>query len=139
MLSDFLFQALASKHKHCHMTKSLLLAVLLLSSAAQAETWVCSVPTGYGGNYLSTFVRQGEKFLYTLTTPAVREEKSMTLEPKTLEILVETDSMLTLAEVEADGTSVGIDMINKITKQHIGDMIDFYSDTSRSEGSCVMI
>ena len=121
------------------MKKALLLAALLISSAAQAETWVCSVPTGYGGNYLSTFVRQGEKFLYTLTTPAVRGEKSRTLEPKTLEILVETDSMLTLAEIEADGTSVGIDMINKLTKQHIGDIVDFYSDISRSEGSCVRL
>ncbi|MDB2445308.1 hypothetical protein N9X66_09165 [Gammaproteobacteria bacterium] len=121
------------------MKKSLLLAALLLSSAVKAETWVCSMPTSYGGNYLVTFIRQGDEFSRTLTIPAVRAEKSRTLEPKALEILVETDSMLTLAEIKADGTAVGIDMINKVTKQHVSDAISFYSGTSRSESSCVEI
>ena len=122
------------------MKKILLLAAALAcSGVAQAETWVCSLPTGYGGNYLLTFIRQGDEFSYTLTAPAVRGEKSRTLEPKALEILVETDSMLTLAEIEADGTAVRIDMINKVTKQHVGDNVAFYSDTSRSESSCVEI
>ena len=121
------------------MKKSLLLAVLLLSSTAQAETWVCSEPTSSGGSYLSTYVRQGEEFSYTLTVPEVREQKSMTLEPEPAEILVETDSMLTLAEIKPDGKSIGITMINKITKQFVGGAVNYDHAIGRSIGSCVMI
>ena len=121
------------------MKKALLLAALLLSSAAQAETWVCSEPTTYGGSNLITFVRQAGKFTNTLTTPAIREEKSRTIVLEPVKILVETDVMLTLAEIKPDGTEVIISMINKITKQYVNDGLYFFSDTGRSEGSCVMI
>jgi hypothetical protein len=121
------------------MNRTLLLATLLLPCAAQAETWVCSLPTSYGGNYLSTFVRQGENFLYTLTTPAVGVEKSRTLEPTTLEILVENEVFLTLAEIDPDGSEVAVYIIHKEKRQYISDSARFYGDTSRSEGSCVEI
>ena len=121
------------------MNKLLLLAALLLSSAAQAETWVCSEPTTYGGSNLITFVRQDGKFTNTLTTPAIREEKSRTIVLEPVKILVETDVMLTLAEIKPDGKSVGITMINKITKQYVSGAINIGYETGRSEGSCVMI
>ena len=120
------------------MKKSLLLAALLLSSAAQAETWVCSYP-GAGGVFLSTYVRQGAEFSYTLTTPATQEEESSTYQMRPLEILAETDAMLTLAEIKPDGTEVALTMINKITKQEVDDSISFHGDISRSEGSCIII
>ena len=91
------------------------------------------------GSYLSTYVRQDEEFSYTLTTPATQEEESRILELGPLEILVETDAMLTLAKIDLDGTEVEITMINKITKQEVHDSIPFHGDTARSEGSCVMI
>ena len=122
------------------MKKTLLLAAALAcSGAAQAETWVCSTPTNYGGSYLSTYVRQDGEFSYTITTPATQEEESRILELGPLEILVETDVMLTLAKIDLDGTEVAITMINKITKQQVGDSISFHGDISRSEGSCIMI
>jgi hypothetical protein len=121
------------------MKKSLLLAALLLSSAAQAETWVCSTPASIGGSNLVTFVRQDGKFTITLTTPAIREEKSETTELLPAEILIETDAMLTLVAVLPDGKFVGIDMINKITQQYVGDSLYFSEDSAREEGSCVMI
>ena len=121
------------------MKKLLLLAALLLSSTAQAETYVCSVPSSIGGSNLITFVRQDGKFTNTLTTPAIREEKSRTIVLEPAEILVETDAMLTLAEIKTDGKSVGITMINKITKQYVSGAIFIGYETGRSEGSCVMI
>ena len=121
------------------MKKSLLLAALLLSSAAQAETWVCSEPTSSGSSYLATYVRQGEEFSITLTIPEDQERKSETLEPKPAEILVETDSMLTLAEIEPDGKSGGITMINKITKQYVFWPLDYDEEISRGTGVCVRI
>ena len=121
------------------MKKSLLLAALLLSSAAQAETWVCSSPSSFGGSNLVTLVRQDGEFTNTLTTPAVNGGESKTYELEPLEILVETDAMLTLAEIKPDGTEVALTMINKITKQFIDDALYFSGDTARSEGTCVMI
>ena len=75
------------------MEKILVISELLLSSAAQAETYVCSVPSSIGGSNLKTFVRQDEKYTITLTTPAIREEKSETTKLLPAEILVETDAM----------------------------------------------
>ena len=121
------------------MKKSLLLAALFLSSAAQAETWVCSSPSSFGGSNLVTLVRQDREFTNTLTTPAVNGRESKTIELEPLEILVETDAMLTLAEIKPDGTEVVLSMINKITKQYVNDGLSFSSDTAREEGSCVMI
>jgi|TARA_B110000914_G_C15240144_1_gene343730 hypothetical protein len=121
------------------MKKSLLLAALLLSSAAQAETWVCSTPTTYGGSILLTLVRQGEVFSYTLTTPATQEEESRTVQRDPYEILVETDAMLTLVDKAPNGRSVSITTINKITKQSINQSVDFGVDLGKSEGSCIGI
>ena len=122
------------------MKNSLLLAALLLSSAAQAETWVCSAPTSFGVSYLITYVRQGEVFTgtSTITTNAPQQE-SRTDPMGPLEILVETDVMLTLARIDPDGTAVAITMINKITKQLVGGAVAFTSEQSQVEGTCVMI
>lgn len=121
------------------MKRLLLLAALLLPCAAQAETYVCSVPSSIGGSNLITFVRQDGKFTRTLTTPAIREEKSETIELLPAEILVETDAMLTLVAVLPDGKFVGIEMFNKITQQYVGDSLYFSEDSAREEGSCVRI
>ena len=120
-------------------TLSLLLAALLLSSAAQAETWVCSSPSPDGGSFLSTYVRQGAEFSYTLTTPANQEYKSMTIESQPFEILDETNVMLMLVGISRDRDGLAIVMINKITKQEVNNAIQFYGDTVREEGSCVRI
>ena len=121
------------------MKRILLLAALLLSSAAQAETWVCSSPASSGGSFLSTYVRQGAEFSYTLTTPATKELESMTIEVQPFEILDETNVMLMLVAISPESDGLGIIMINKITKQEVNNAISFYGDTIREEGSCVMI
>jgi hypothetical protein len=113
------------------MKKSLLLAALLLSSAAQAETYVCSEPLSDGSSYLHTFVRQG--FSQQITGPEFRSKSY----PH--EILVETDAMLTLAEINPDGTKITIFMINKITNQFVNDAITFDGELRKVQGSCVKI
>ena len=121
------------------MKKSLLLTALLLSSAAQAETWVCTTPTGDGFSYLATFVRAGKEFSYRLTTPERGGSPTKNLELDPLKILVETKAYLTLANIHPYGFKVAVHMIDKQTKQYISDSIHFYGDTERSIGSCVVI
>ena len=115
------------------MKKSLLLAALLLSSAAQAETYVCSEPLSDGSSYLHTFVRQDTGFSQQITGPEFRSKSY----PH--EILVETDAMLTLAEINPDGTKITIFMINKITNQFVNDAITFDGELRKVQGSCVQI
>ena len=121
------------------MKKSLLLAALLLSSAAQAETWVCSETLSDGSSFLLTFVRQESNFSLTLTSPETQTSTSMTLESEPREILVETDAMLTLAGISPSGKKVSIFMINKMTNQFVSNATIFDDSTSRSTGSCVKI
>jgi|TARA_B100000795_G_scaffold216647_1_gene170571 hypothetical protein len=121
------------------MKKSLLLAAMLLSSAAQAETWVCSEVSSSGKSFLLTFVRQDAEFSLTVTTPKTQEEKSRTIESEPYEILVETDAMLTLAKIQPDGKRVSTFMINKITNQFVSNATIFDDEIPRSAGSCVRI
>ena len=121
------------------MKKSLLLAALLLSSTAQAETWVCTTPSSFGGSNLVTFVRQEKEFTNKLTLPAEEGFESMEMELIPAKILSETGTMLTLARIDPDGTEVHLAMINKITKKFVSDGVYFSSDVARTEGSCVSI
>ena len=116
------------------MKKALLLAALLLSSAAQAETWVCSEPLSDGSSFLHTFVRQGTGFSQKIAGNGLRSGKSYPHE-----ILVETDAMLTLAEINPDGTQITIFMINKITNQFVNDAITFDGELRKVQGSCVEV
>jgi len=122
------------------MKKSLLLAVLLLSSAVKAETWVCSTPSSVGGTYITTFVRDGDKFIATLTVPPTAELGAKTLSPKSYDISLETETMLTLSlpRIIEDG-GISVRLINKITNEFVTDAVLLGSDTVRSEGSCVKL
>ena len=121
------------------MKKLFILAAMLLSSAAQAETWVCTTPTGNGLSYLSTFVRTGTEFSRTLTTPETRDRPSSEIKSDPLKVMVENETFLTLAEIDPDGSEVAVYIIHKKTKQYITDSVYFFGDTSRSFGSCVSI
>ena len=125
------------------MKKSLLLAALLLSSAAQAETYVCSTPVldlGFDDNRsnLHTLARQDQHFAYTLKVP---DPLLGPIGPSPLEVLTETDAMLTLMEKGDDGTYVRILMINKITYDFVTDSIRFSRESfyGRETGSCVKV
>ena len=121
------------------MKRIFLLATLLLSSVVQAETWVCTTPTGDGLSYLHTFVRTGAEFSKTLTTPERVDSPSREIESDPLKVIVENEVFLTLAEIVPDGSEVAVYMIHKKTKQFISDAVYFYGDTSRNSGSCVSI
>jgi len=115
------------------MKKSLLLAALLLSSAAHAETWVCSEPLSDGSSFLHTLVRQDTGFSQQITGSGFTSK----LYPH--EILVETDTMLTLAEIDPEGTEINIFMINKITNEFVSDAVVLVGNRSKAQGSCVKI
>jgi len=115
------------------MKKSFLLAAMFLSSAAQAETWVCSEALSDGSTVLHTLVRQDAGFSEQITGPAYKSK----LYPH--EILVETDTMLTLAEIDPEGTEINIFMINKITNEFVNDAVVLVGNRSKAQGSCVKI
>jgi len=121
------------------MKKSLLLAALLLSSAAQAETYVCSEVSAEGNTYFLSFVRQESEFSMTITTPETETRTGETREVGQFETLVETDAMLTLARISPEGERVNVFMINKMTNQFVSTATIFDDPTPRSTGSCVMI
>jgi hypothetical protein len=86
------------------MKKSLLLAALLLSSAAQAETWVCSTPFQQKVIVLSILCQAGVRFfLHTNCIPETQTSTAETWDAGQFKILVETDAMLTLARISPDG------------------------------------
>ena len=116
------------------MKKSLLLAALLLSSAVKAETWVCSEVSSVGETYMTIYVRQGEKFSGTLNAPMYKN-----IDLGLLEILAETDVLLTLGGIEPDATEVGITIIEKETGRYVNGAISFAGPVGRSTGSCVKI
>ena len=119
--------------------KSPLLAVMLLSSAAQAETWVCSTPSKLGGSYLHKLVRQEAEFDYTVTIPADQWDGENSIDSDPLELLIETDVTLTLASIDPDGVDVTVFMINKETKQFVIDAVYFEIEGGKELGSCVEI
>lgn len=121
------------------MKKSLLLAALLLSSAAQAETYVCSEISSEGNSYLLTFVRQESEFSMTLTTPETQTRTSTTTEIDPFKILAETNTMLTLARISPNGERVHIFMINKMTNQFVSSNANFSDVLPRTAGSCTRI
>ena len=121
------------------MKKSLLLAALLLSSAAQAETYVCSEVSAEGNTYFLSFVRQESDFSVTLTVPETETTKAETRNVGQFKTLVETDAMLTLAGINSDGKRVNVFMINKMTNQFVSTATIFDDPTPRSTGSCLKV
>lgn len=128
------------------MKKSLLLAALLLSSAAQAETWVCSTD-GYekGTKVLSTFTREENGFTMSVTYPATNSFPSSTQEPEHLRVIYETDSLIALQNFrhyhtqEPEEINVSIHLIHKETNSYIEQTVSFAFAFGRSEGSCVKV
>ena len=47
--------------------------------------------------------------------------------------------MLTLAEIDPDGTEVAIFMINKITNEFVNDAVVIDGERSKAQGTCVRI
>ena len=128
------------------MGKSLLLAALLLSSAAQAETWVCSTD-GYekGKKVLSTFTREENGFTRSVTYPATNSFPSRTQKPEHLRVIYETDSLIALQYFvifqpnETEEINVSTHLIHKETNSYIEQTVSFTFAFGRSEGSCVKV
>ena len=125
------------------MKRILLLAALLLSSAAQAETWVCSsvnIEVEGSLTYLRSFVRQDIGFSTALTTPMRPDKNPITFDSELINILSETDEILTLVQTDTTyGTDVSIYMINKNTKKYVVEGASSLGDTGRAEGVCVSV
>ena len=117
------------------MKKILLLASLLLSSAAQAETWICSSISSEKQT-MYKFVRSGEKFIETVTT-GTEESSSMN------EILAEDEDQLIIGYIRASGFLSGAIMkvINKKTLEFVIDGMYVSNDYAfiREEGICTKI
>ena len=128
------------------MKKSSLLAALLLSSAVQAETWVCGTD-GYekGTKVLSTFTREENGFTRSVTYPATNSFPSSTKEPEHLRVIYETDSLIALQDFvlyhleEPEEINVSIHLIHKETNAYIQQVVSFGVAWTRDEGSCVSI
>ena len=121
------------------MKKLLLLAALLLSSAAQAETYVCSEVSAEGNTYFLSFVRQESDFSMTVTAPETETSTAETWDAGRFKTLVETDAMLTLARISPDGERVNVFMIKKMTNQFVSTTTVFEKQTLRSAGSCLKV
>ena len=121
------------------MKKSLLLAALLLSSAAQAETYVCSGVLAEGNTVFLSFVRQESDFSMTVTVPETETSTAEAWDAGQFKTLVETDAMLTLARISPDGERVTVFMINKMTNQFVSTATLFEKPTPRLNGSCLKV
>jgi len=128
------------------MKRIFILAALLLSSVAQAETWVCSTD-GYekGVKVLSTFTREGDSFTRSVTYPATNSFPSTTSEPEYGRVIFETESLIVLQNFilyhleEPEEVNVSIHLIHKETNAYIQQVVSFGVAWTRDEGSCVSI
>ena len=133
-----LIPADVQKFKGHPMKKSLLLAALLLSSAAQAETWVCTYALKTELDILneptiSTFSRNGDGFIYVFGSSG---------EAVDAEILLETSKELVVQNIKAYSsgfTAVEIHIIDKESKKYITQAVSNTAPFMRIEGSCVKV
>ena len=121
------------------MKKSLLLAALLLPCVAQAETWVCTLPSSDDSSYLLRFSRNGNRFSFTNSSILYESGNPRIVYEGSLIPIIETETMLNLLDIKTDGTNLGIYMINKETNVLISDGVRYSVDTLRGEGHCVKI
>jgi hypothetical protein len=120
------------------MKKSLLLAALLLSSAVQAETWVCTYALKTNIDILNepiinTFSRNGDGFIYVSGSSG---------EAVDAEILIENTKELVVQNIEAYSsgwTAVYIHIIDKESKKYITQAVSNTVPLMRIEGSCVKV
>lgn len=120
------------------MKKSLLLAALLLSSAAQAETYVCTVASQNTAT-IYKIVRNEIGFSVTNSSTLYEGGMPRVIYEASLTPIIETETMLNLIDIDTEGTKLGIYMINKKTNILILDAVLYSVDTLRSEGHCVKI
>lgn len=118
------------------MKKSLLLAALILSSAAQAETWVCA---GISSENVQTIFTFDRKESYFAVKVSVKGSEDIEVNQ---EILAEDDNLLIIGTVSLDELSgANLRMINKKTNDFVEDSV-FMSNkyaSVRQEGSCTKI
>ena len=121
------------------MKKSLLLAALLLSSAAQAETYVCSpVAQNKVTQSFYTLVREDDSFSVTYTTPAASTGTvAMTSVYSGLEILMDTDNFLILQKLNEEEAYVSVYIVNKLTETFLEQSVSMSYEYGRAEGSCL--
>jgi opacity protein-like surface antigen len=116
-------------------TLSLLLATLLLASAAQAETWVCAA-IYLNEQTITTFVRKEGYFAVTLSQQGSEDKKF------NQDILAEDDSLLIVGEFRfGELGGVEMRMINKVTNRYAVDGVIFAKGFGavRQDGSCTKI
>lgn len=137
----FAKKAAVQKYKAHPMKKSLLLAALLLSSVAQAETWVCSVHSNTSGNehkLRRQFSTGGSYYDYTVTYPEGQLDGEKTFELAPLKILFENDAVLKLADIESEDYAVTVFIIQKKSKRFVLDGVYFSLEVEKDSGSCVI-
>jgi hypothetical protein len=118
------------------MKKSLLLAALFLSSAAQAETWVCAGLNSENRQLIYKFVRQDG---YFAATSSMQDREDLTFN---LDLLFEDDSLLIMGEFRSGPNGgVSVRMINKITNEFAEDAarMEKWFESVRLEGSCTKV
>ena len=118
------------------MKKTLLLAALLLSSAAQAETWVCAALDSGNEQTITTFVRQEGYFAVTHSQQGSEDIKINE------DILAEDDSLLIVGKFRfGELGGVEMRMINKVTNQYAVDGVFLTKGFKvvRHDGSCTKI
>jgi hypothetical protein len=118
------------------MKKIFLLAALLLSSAAQAETWVCAGLSSEKAQTIYTFIREEGYFAVTVSIQGDEDIKV------NQEILAEDDDLVIVGTISLGelGGAV-LRMINKKTNNFAEDGV-FISDkytSVRQEGVCTKI
>lgn len=117
------------------MKKSLLFAALLLTGAAQAETWVCAAIYS-NEQTITTYVRKEGYFAVTLSQQGSEDKKF------NLDILAEDDSLLIVGKFRfGELGGVEMRMINKVTNQYAVDGVFFAKGFGavRQDGSCTKI
>ena len=123
------------------MKKTLLLAALLLSSAAQAETYVCSsVAQSKVNQSFYTLVREGDSFSVTFTTPAAATgTEAMSSVYGGLEILMDTDNFLILQKLNKEDADVSVYIVNKLTDSFLEQTVSMSYEYGRAEGTCLIM